>query len=240
MPHFKRLVLFDIDGTLLWPDRAGRDAMKIALEMLYGTAGPIDSYHFGGFTDRRTVRVLLEEAGLPAEVIWERFPRLGPVMAQVMRERLTLARHHIRPCTGGPELVAALQAHDDVLLGVLTGNLRETAAIKLEAAGYLPEQFVIGAFGDLSENRADLLNRAVEQARELHGVTFTGQQIVVIGDTPHDITCGRERGARSIAVLTGWNTRAELEAYSPNYLFDDLSDTHAVLGAIFDPTNPAG
>ncbi len=240
MPHFKHLVLFDIDGTLLWPDHAGRDAMKIALEMLYGTAGPIDSYHFGGYTDRRTVRVLLEEAGLPAEVIWERFPRLGAVMAQVMQERLVLNQHRIRPCTGGLELVAALQTHDTVLLGVLTGNLRETAAVKLEAAGYLPEQFVIGAFGDISENRADLLNHAIEQAWQLYGTAFAGQQVVVIGDTPHDITCGREQGARSIAVLTGWNTRAELEAYSPDYLFDDLSDTRTVLEAIFQPTSRAG
>lgn len=235
MPHIKRLVLFDIDGTLLWPDHAGRDAMKIALEALYGTAGPIDSYHFGGFTDRRTVRVLLEAAGLPAEVIWERFPRLGPVMAQAMRERLTHNKHHIRPCTGGPELVAALHTRSDVLLGVLTGNLFETAAVKLEAAGYAAQQFRVGAFGDISENRADLLKHAVEQARQLYGVVVAGQQIVVIGDTPHDITCGREYGARSVAVLTGWNTRAELEAYSPNYLFEDLGDTGAVLDAIFHP-----
>jgi phosphoglycolate phosphatase len=227
MPNLTRLVLFDIDGTLLWPDGAGKASMKLALEQVYGTAGPIDTYKFAGCTDRLTVGTLLREAGLPPEQIWDRFAQLGPAMEAALRILLQEKRHHIRPCPGAIELVA--------LVGLVTGNLRPTAAVKLLAAGFDPALFRVGAYGDEAEARTNLPPRAVERARQLTGVSFKGKQIVIIGDTPDDMHCGRSVGARSMVVMTGWVDRPTMEALYPDYIFDDLSDTHQVLSAIMAP-----
>ncbi len=231
----EHLVLFDIDGTLLWPNGAGRAAMRAALQHVYGVTGPIDTYYFAGRTDREIVRDLLAAAGLDEATIWLHFERLMDEMARELQQRIAEGLHHIRPCPGGPELVKALAACDDILLGLLTGNLRPAARIKLEAAGYDPALFRLGAYGDEATRRADLPPLAIERAARLTGVRFHGQQVVIIGDTPADITCGREVGARSIAVLTGEHPRAELEALGPHFLFDDLTDTAALLAAIRQP-----
>jgi len=229
------LVLFDIDGTLLWPNGAGRAAMRTALTRVYGVTGPIDKYYFAGRTDREIVRDLLTAAGLDEIAIWSRFAQLIDEMAYELRRRIAEGWHSIRPCPGGPELVKELAACDDILLGLLTGNLRPTAHIKLEAAGYDPTLFRVGAYGDESVRRSDLPPLAVERAAQLTGVQFYGERIVIIGDTPADVTCGREVGARSIAVLTGGHSRAELEALQPHFLFEDLTDPAAFLAAIRKP-----
>ncbi len=232
MSHLNRLVLFDIDGTLLWPDGAGKASMRLALEQVYGTAGPIETYKFAGCTDRLTVGTLLREAGLPPEQIWDRFDQLGPAMESALHMLLQEKRHHIRPCPGALELVDALADHKNVLVGLVTGNLRPTAAVKLSAAGFDPALFRVGAYGDEAEARDDLPPRAVERARQLTGVSFKGKQVVIIGDTPDDMHCGRSIGARNIAVMTGWVERPAMEALHPDTIFDDLSNTQAVHAAI--------
>lgn len=230
-----RLVLFDIDGTLLWPDGAGKASMQLALEQVYGTAGPIDTYKFAGCTDRLTVSTLLRDAGLTPEQIWDRFDQVGPAMEAALRVLLREKRHHIRPCPGTLELVDALADRKDVLVGLVTGNLRPTAAIKLREAGFDPELFRVGAYGDEAEARADLPPRAIERARQLMGVSFKRGQVVIIGDTPDDMRCGRSVGARSMAVMTGWVDRPLMEALHPDVIFDDLSDTQAVIDTITAP-----
>lgn len=229
----RRLVLFDIDGTLLWPDGAGRASMKIALEAVYGTAGDIDSYQFAGHTDRETVAALMSRAGIMDEVIWERFGEVGVQMGEVLARLVGERRHNIRSCPGALALVSRLAAHKDVLMGLLTGNMPQTAPIKLKAAGFDPALFRVGAFGDESKTRADLPASAVRRAMDSTGVDYRGGQVVIIGDTPADITCGREVGARSIAVATGWTPREALARLGPAALFDDLADTAAVLEVIF-------
>lgn len=231
----KRLVLLDIDGTLLWPDGAGRAAMRGALERIYGTAGEIDQFPFKGRTDRYIVYNLLRAEGLLADVIWERFDQLGEAMVIELKQRLVNGEHHIRRCPGALELVSALAARDDALLGLLTGNFHETAAVKLQAAGFDPALFRVGAYGSEAEDRDELPPLAVARAKELTGIEFVGKQIVIIGDTTHDVVCGRGVGARSIAVMTGWTDRAEIEVAQPDYLFDNLADTEIVLAAIYAP-----
>lgn len=232
-----RLVLFDIDGTLLWPDGAGKASMRLALEQVYGTAGPIETYKFAGYTDRRTVGRLLLDAGLPPEHIWARFEQLGPAMESALRSLLHDRQHDIRPCPGALELVDALARHPAALVGLVTGNLQLTAALKLQAAGFDPVVFRVGAYGDEAESRDDLPPRAIERARQLTGVSFKGGQVVIIGDTPDDMRCGRGVGARSMAVMTGWVDRPVMEALHPDILFDDLSDTQAVIDAIMQPVS---
>lgn len=231
----ERLILFDIDGTLLWPDGIGRAAMKASLEAIYGTAGPIDTYKFHGQTDRETVSVLIGKAGFPQAAIDEQFHRLAPTMESIITRLVEARQFNIRPCTGAPELIAALAARGDALLGLLTGNLQPTAAIKLRAAGYDPSLFRVGAFGDISEARVDLPPVALAEAARLSGVRFSGKQVVIVGDTPADIACGRAVNGRSIAVATGWISAEELAQGQPDYLFNDLTNTQAVLSAIFAP-----
>jgi phosphoglycolate phosphatase len=233
----KRLVLFDIDGTMLWPDGASRAALYVALERVYGTAGAAGSVRFDGRTDRHIVYRLLHDAGLSTDVIGDRFEQLIETMVVDLRRRLAAGEHDIRPCLGAHELVGALAARSDVLLGLLTGNFRPSALIKMQAVDFDLALFRVGAYGDESENRADLPPLAVRRARELTGVHFAGQQVIILGDTVYDVTCGRGIGARSIAVTTGWTAHAELEAAGPDYLFEDLTDTGAVLDAIFAPAD---
>jgi phosphoglycolate phosphatase len=230
-----RLVLFDIDGTLLWSDGSGRAAMEAALKRVYGTAGPIEDYYFGGHTDREAVKDLLIAEGLDEQTIWENFDQLRLVLEAELIDYIDRGQYHLRPCPGAPELVQAATDCEGILVGLLTGNIGSTAAIKLETAGYDVGLFQVGAYGDESVARAELLYLAVERAYNLTGYQFRGKQIVVLGDTPADVTCGLKLGVRSIAVLTGYHNRVELTLSDPDFLFDDLRDTRQVLEAIFAP-----
>jgi phosphoglycolate phosphatase-like HAD superfamily hydrolase len=230
----EKLVLFDIDGTLLWPDGAGRAAMKIGMQQVYGTSGPIEEYKFLGHTERETVFTLLREAGLSEADIEAGWKILPAAMASALEESIRERRHNIRPCPGAHELVRALAQRSDVLLGLITGNFKETAILKLNAAGFNPVVFAVAAYGHISANRSDLPPVAVEQARTLTGKTYSGSQIVIIGDTPSDILCGRGVNARSLVVLTGWVTREALEEHHPDATFEDLSDTEFVVRTIVE------
>ncbi len=233
--RLNRLVLFDIDGTLLWPDGAGRAAMQVALERVFGVTGPIDNYYFDGCTDRQAIRDLMLAAGLSLETIWSQYEDVSEAMTAELQRRIVEGLHNIRPCTGAPEIVAALAARDDVLVGLLTGNLPSTAHIKLRAAGYDPSLFRVGAYGSESADRTELPPLAIARAAELTGTRLTGKQVVIIGDTPADIACARAVGARSIAVLTGRHKRSDLEATCPDFIYDDLSDAASILAAILAP-----
>ncbi len=230
----ERLILLDIDGTLLLPDGSGRAGLKAALQRVYGIAGAIESYHFGGYTDRRTVYRLLSEAGVDDTTIWRHFDEIEAVMVEEMTPLLERGDHDIRPLAGGPELVAALAARDDVLLGLVTGNFRETAMLKLRFAGYDSTAFELGAFGGESEHRHDLPPLAVNRAQALTGKDYHGHRVVIVGDTPLDIACGRPIAARSVAVATGWTDYDDLLAHHPDALLHDISDLARTLAAIFN------
>ena len=119
------------------------------------------------------------------------------------------------------------------MVGLLTGNLNTTAPVKLRAAGFDPALFHVGAYGSDAPSRDGLPAFAVERARAFAGVNFEGKRVVIVGDTVADVTCGLGIGARHIGVLTGPHTRERLEEHNPDYIFSDLSDTEAVLSAIF-------
>jgi phosphoglycolate phosphatase len=218
-----RLVLFDIDGTLLWPDKAGRASLKAGLEQVYGTAGNVETHPLGGSLDRQTVRILMTDAGIEEAIIWQHFEAFGQAMEADLRKRLDAKLHNLHALPGGIALVEALHQHEEALLGLVTGNFRATALLKMQAAGYDTTMFQVGAFGHEAEHRADLPPLAVQRAADL----------VIIGDTPSDVECARSVNARTVAVMTGWSTREEIEAAQPDFIFDDLTDTEAILAAIF-------
>ena len=135
---------------------------------------------------------------------------------------------------GVRELLDALEARSDIVLGLLTGNLRDGAAIKLRAAGIDLDRFKVCAFGSDHHARGELPGLAQRRAKEDLGLDIPGDHIFVIGDTPADITCGREIGARAIAVATGRYAPEELARHHPYALFPSLADTQAVMRVIVD------
>lgn len=225
-----RLILFDIDGTLLHSNRTGRLALADALQATFGTTGPLDGFQFAGMTDRRIVSDLMLAAGFDPGEIARRLPAFDREMEQAGRRHFTA--DHIRPCEGIPALLAHLLPLPGVLLGLLTGNIAQTAPLKLRAAGIDPSLFCVGAYGSDSADRNDLIEIARRQAAALAGREMEGRDMVVIGDTPADIICARSGGALAVAVTTGFYTAEALRACKPDYLFETLVPTDAVLEAI--------
>lgn len=228
-----RLVLFDIDGTLLWSDGAGRRAIHRALIEIFGETGPAD-HRFDGKTDPQIVRELMRSVGHEDALIDDRMTELFARYVVCLREELQDTTHQAKPLPGVLSLLDTLVRRDDVTLGLLTGNLVEGARAKLEAVGIDPGRFVVGAYGTDHELRPRLPGIAQQRARDLLGIDVDGEDIVIIGDTPADMECGREVGARAIGVATGRYRKDELMACGAAAAFDDLSDTHAVVRAILN------
>lgn len=226
-----RLVLFDIDGTLLLSDGAGRRAMEGALSHVFGSPGDA-GYHYDGKTDRQIVRELMRRDGLDDAAIDERLDDVVSHYLARLHTELEVGARGVRSLPGIPALLDALESRDDVVLGLLTGNVVEGAQAKLRAAEIDFDRFRVNAFGSDHEHRPRLPEIAQRRAREALGVDLTGHAIVVIGDTPADIDCARSVGARTIAVATGRYSVDDLAEHEPSAVFEDLTDTAAVVAAI--------
>lgn len=226
-----KLVLFDIDGTLLLSDGAGRRAIYRALREVFGSTGP-DDYHFDGKTDPQIVRELMRIAGHDDARIDSDMTRVLDRYVDCLREELDAPGYRPRTLPGVPQLLDALEDRADVVLGLLTGNLQHGARAKLESVRLDPSRFRVGAFGSDHELRPELPAIARARAMSDLGVEIAGDAMIVIGDTPADLTCGHGVGACAIGVATGRYSRAELSRYGPLAVFEDLSDTAAVIAAI--------
>jgi len=226
-----KVVLFDIDGTLLWTDGAGRRAVHRALEDVFGAPAP-DGHEFDGKTDPQIVRELMRLAGVADDAIDERLPEALRRYVEILHQELSGADHTVKTYPGIAPLLDALDARDDVLLGLLTGNVHEGALAKLDAVGLARDRFRIGAFGSDHASRPELPAIARARAELLLGYAVSGEDVVVIGDTPADMSCGDGIGARAIGVATGRYSVADLGACNAAAVFSDLSDTVAVMRAI--------
>lgn len=231
-----KLILFDIDGTLLWTDGAGRRAIHRALLDEAGTAGPIDTYRFDGKTDPQIVRELLEMAGHAdpsSQAIIESVCRR---YVELLTTELAKSTHATKLFPGIKELLAALEPYEGdgrALVGLLTGNVKSGADLKLKSAGLDPARFAVGAFGSDSHHRPDLPAVAAGRAAQRTGRAFRGSDIVILGDTPDDVNCCKPMGARSVGVATGFYDVDALRKAGATYVFADLSDTAAVIDALF-------
>ncbi|MBW4437551.1 MAG: HAD hydrolase-like protein [Pleurocapsa minor GSE-CHR-MK-17-07R] len=216
-----KLILFDIDGTLVWTRGAGRESTRLAMEATFGTAGAIDKHIFSGKTDWQTLTELLTpEPYSPQhidQIIADYAVTMGRTLAGI------IDRYPVQPCTGGVEAVRYLHDHPDIALGIVTGNVEPAAFVKLEAAGYPREWFPIGAYGHERFHRNDLPTLAIQRANMHYNTFFSPDDVIIVGDTVMDIACARAAGTQCAIVLTGYDDRALLEAAKPDAIFDDLS-----------------
>lgn len=219
-----RLVLFDIDGTLLWPKGAGRASTRAAMLEVFGTVGALDDHAFGGKTDWQT---LVELLGRSEEEIGQIMPRYEQVIARHLTT--LIGGYAVEACPGALALVHALHRDDTVLLGVVTGNVSTTAPIKLQAAGFNPAWFPVGAYGSEALDRNRLPALALERAVRHYKHSLMPQQVIVVGDTTADIASARALGARAVAVKTGYETPQALAAAGPDELLDDLTTFWQIL-----------
>jgi phosphoglycolate phosphatase len=225
-----KLVLFDIDGTLITSRGAGRRAMRTALERVFGAAGGIDQYDLGGRTDTRIVHDVMGALGWEPARVKDRLDDFFEAYLAGLTSEIGDGRHVVT-LPGVSLVVDRLAQSADVMLGLVTGNIEEGARIKLLPTGLWPH-FRIGAYGSDHMDRRRLPSLAARRAHALVGHTFAPTDVVVIGDTPHDIDCARAFGAVAIAVSTGQYTRAALLAEHPDHLFDDLADVERVLETV--------
>lgn len=226
-----RLVLFDIDGTLLSSQGMPARILGDALREVFGTSGPTMGVEYAGRTDPQIARDLMSRAGVPRERIAALLGKALDRYTELLAERLPPEAVEAKP--GVVALVEALAARPEVTLALLTGNLEPCARVKLGPLG-LNRFFPFGAFGSDDEDRYRLPALAVARARERTGRIFQGPEVVVVGDSVHDVLCGRSLGVRAVAVATGPMPRPALEASGPDALLDDFSDTERSLLAILD------
>jgi phosphoglycolate phosphatase len=228
-----RLVLFDIDGTLLNSEGLGRASMQRALAEVFGSPGN-PSYRYDGKTDKQIVRDVMRLEGHSDEHIDSRMETLILLYLEGLRTGAKSGNFNVRPLEGVLELLDVLEARKDVVLGLLTGNVEPGARVKLTAAGINPDRFRVNAFGSDHEHRPQLPAIAQRRAGEMLGLDIAGDRVIVIGDTPADIECGRSLGARAIGVASGHYTVEQLEAHDPYAVFPSLANTAKLLETILN------
>src|SRR2546429_3919567 len=220
----KRLLLFDIDGTLVNTGGAGVESLKATVRNRFGPEDDLRDIEIAGKTDRAIIRDILRKYRVdPSEENIASFAQ-----EYIDGLPLSLSQAHGRVLPGIQLLLERLKPQPHIVLGLLTGNLHEGAKLKLRHYG-LWDFFEFGAFADDHHDRNELGAFARKRARAKHGHDFDAADIDVIGDTNYDIACGNAFGARTIAVATGSWSRERLQACSPDFLFDDLADTDEVI-----------
>lgn len=224
----KRLLLFDIDGTLIWGGPA-KDAFCLAMVETFGTVGDIETFSFAGRTDPEIARGLLAGTGMSDEEIERGFPELWDRYLGYLEARLPANPVDILP--GVPALLDALAAEPGIAMGLLTGNIIRGAQLKLGSAGLL-DHFLMGSYGSDHEERDELPAIALSRARETWGVDFGPQDVLVLGDTPRDVACGKREGLRTLAVATGHHDADSLRATGADHVVENFSDTAAIVALL--------
>ena len=232
----KRLILFDVDGTLVWGGPA-KEAFTVALGKAFGTTGPVNLVSFAGKTDPQIAREVLRKAGLDDARIDVGLPTLWTLYPRELERRLPAKPVTALP--GARHLLAALEATGEAAVGLVTGNIRAGARLKLASAGLAADAFAAGGFGCDRECRNHLPAIAVGRAERAWGVRFPPASVVVVGDTPLDVECGRHYGARTFAVATGHFSARELRATGADHVATDLTRTREVVEVLMGSATTA-
>lgn len=218
-------VLFDIDGTIMTSAHAGTNAMAQTAKELF-EVNEIAPLEVHGRCDRGILADLFDSLGVSYDRHHQRFCRR-------YYENLpaSLEENKGRLLPGVQSLLEKLHAMDNVALGVLTGNLKKAAEIKLQHVG-VDHFFKFGGYGDHFPDRNDVAAQAVESAKMTLNESFSKDQVWVLGDTLNDIRCARWVGAKVLAVETGGGTTDELCAADPDLLLPDLTDCRSWLNSM--------
>ncbi|MCX7869053.1 MAG: haloacid dehalogenase-like hydrolase [Terrimicrobiaceae bacterium] len=225
----RKLLLFDIDGTLMTSAGAGEGALTDAMLRRFGVKEDLEGISLAGATDAAIARSLLAKHGLPPTI--ENTTALLDSYLESLAARLP--RHNGRLLPGILPLLEALRARPDCVLGLLTGNVEAGARLKLSHYGVW-HFFEFGPFADDHHDRNELGRFARRRAEERAGAEFPPERIWVIGDTPRDVACGKAIGARTAAVATGIYPLEALAACQPDLLLPDLEDTAGVVRALLE------
>jgi phosphoglycolate phosphatase len=215
--------LFDIDGTLISSGGAGKAALEMAMAAEFGVTHSIEKLQLSGRPDRAIILDIFRLHALDDKP--EHWRRL--TAAYLHHLPGCLASHNGRVLPGIAALLDELRRRD-IPLGLLTGNIRAGAKVKLGHFG-LYEHFTFGGFGDHHLDRDDIAREALAEVKARLNGQHSPERIWVIGDTPLDIRCARAIGAKAVAVATGWHSLDELAAHEPDVLLADLSDATALL-----------
>jgi phosphoglycolate phosphatase len=225
-----KLILWDIDGTLLYSGGVAGEAMRASMERVYGSASTEARHSYAGKTDRQIILETFAERDHD-----ELISTLDHFTATYVEELGGRRDAFLTRCRVLDGAAAALEhlTTANVVQSVLTGNLQPIARIKLDLMGLT--RFLdleAGAYGSDHHRRTELVPIAAARAAQRYGRSFAGADVVVIGDTPHDIDCGRAAGARTIAVATGPFSADALRAHNADIVLENLADTDAVIAAI--------
>jgi phosphoglycolate phosphatase len=228
--RFPRIILFDVDGTLIKAARRGeyRGLINQKLIELFGTCGRISEVDFAGKTDLAIYREALECEGIGMDAIQRLIPDIEVAMAEVL-DSMAADGDVFHLCSGVPELLEALSCDSRFVTSLLTGNMERLAEAKLRLVGIWDYFKGRGAFGSDAEERDHLPAVAAARFREQLGRELAPDRFVIVGDTPRDISCARHFGARVLAVASGRHTVAEMAILSPDAVLTDLSNTDDVL-----------
>ncbi|MCX7821172.1 MAG: HAD hydrolase-like protein [Brevinematales bacterium] len=221
--------LFDIDGTLLHARGLGKWAFENALSKILGKNFSLEKEDFSGRTDKDILYSFLERLGYKKQEIDNFIPLLYETYLFEFKE---LSEKNKEMFLVFPKVYEILSELKGECIGLLTGNLLESAFIKLKAVGlsdFFP--YGVGGFGNESRNRSKLFPIAIERMKNFYKVN-NFNKIWIIGDSHRDIICAKENNALSLIVATGKEKKEKLITYKPDYIFNDFSDTKAILNIL--------
>ncbi len=226
----KKLVLFDIDGTLIHPGNGAKRALSKTILKNFGIKIKVTYENTAGKTDRWIIKDILLESGVEQNIIDEK-------MGKIIDDYLTFIKEEYnkdndaKVFEGIFELLEKLNKIENVYLGLLTGNVEHGARIKLSPFN-LNRFFPFGAFGSDGMYRDGLVEVALKRAKHLYGISFYGKNLVIIGDTVNDVTCGKKFNAKSIAVVRRPEYLEKVKKAKPDFLFTEFEEIDKVVGAI--------
>lgn len=230
----KKLVLFDIDGTLTTVTDKSIEYWKRRLAAVFETvfhtpiSFPLNIKNYNGMVDRKVLWKIAEELGITQEEFDAKFDEAKEVFHSYLSEAVNEGKVEYFPIVDAQRLVEQLPNHDHIFVGLVTGNVEKNGWLKLQSAS-LNRHFVVGGFGDTVVERVDLVKLAIKNASKYYGKEFLLEEIIVIGDTIHDIVAARGANVFALGVATGHtDTKEMLQQAGADLVVDTLLDDKVI------------